>query len=150
MSVTSAQRIHSTYDEARVINRLLIIVGLNALVLVHILDLPSKLQEAPYLAVGYLGLISLALLLMQQLMRRDSPLLYITAGLLGTGVAIAFITTRTVGLPMAMDDIGNWTEPLGLASLIIDVYLVVQAVLALMPLRNQDPFGRARSAITNR
>ena len=150
MSVTSAQRVNSTYDEARVINRLLIIVGLNALVLVHILDLPSKLQEAPYLAVGYLGLISLAILLMQQLMRRESPLLFLAAGLLGAGVATAFIVTRTVGLPMAMDDIGNWTEPLGLASLVIDGYLVVQAVLALMSARNQDSFGRTRSAITNR
>ena len=102
------------------------------------------------MAVGYLGLISLAILLMQQLMRRESPLLFLAAGLLGAGVATAFIVTRTVGLPMAMDDIGNWTEPLGLASLVIDGYLVVQAVLALMSARNQDSFGRTRSAITNR
>ena len=28
--------------------------------------------------------------------------------------------SRTTGLPNAMDDIGNWTEPLGLASLFVE------------------------------
>ena len=133
MSVTSSQPAKTAVDESRVINRLLVLIALNALVLVHILDLPSKMQEAPVLAVAYVGLISVALLLMQQLMYRESAFLYLAAGLLGAAVAIAFITTRTVGLPMAMDDIGNWTEPLGLASLVIDLSLVAMAVRALLP-----------------
>ncbi len=147
MSVTSAPRVKSIHEESRIVNRLLVIVGLNALVLVHILDLPSKLQEAPYLAVGYVGLISVAFLLMQQLMIRDSSFVFVAAGLLGAVVAIAFIATRTVGLPMAMDDIGNWTEPLGLASLVIDVYLVVQVALALTWRPQQDLARSAERAL---
>jgi len=42
----------------------------------------------------------------------------------GGGVALAallgFVYSRTVGLPGGGDDIGNWWEPLGLASLFVE------------------------------
>jgi hypothetical protein len=37
---------------------------------------------------------------------------------------------RTVGMPGAMDDIGNWWEPLGLLSLMVEAWVVWQAVAA--------------------
>lgn len=36
----------------------------------------------------------------------------------------AFVVSRTVGLPGGADDIGNWSEPLGLASLFVEGCLV--------------------------
>ena len=39
--------------------------------------------------------------------------------------------SRTVGLPQGADDIGNWTEPLGLASLFVEGSLVVLSAAVL-------------------
>jgi hypothetical protein len=117
--------------ELLLIHRLLVIIALNALVLIHLLDLPSKVEETPYLAVGYVLLISVAILLMQALISHESTVLFALAAGVGCTVAGAFVLTRTVGLPGATGDIGNWTEPLGLASLVVDVQLVLQSGFAL-------------------
>src|SRR5205814_10260123 len=59
------------------------------------------------------------------------------------GAIVAFVISRTVGLPQGADDIGNWTEPLGLASLFVEGTLVALAVmvlqerLALLPRRSR-------------
>jgi hypothetical protein len=39
---------------------------------------------------------------------------------LGISPFIGYVLSRTRGLPGAMGDIGNWTEPLGLASLYVE------------------------------
>jgi hypothetical protein len=55
--------------------------------------------------------------------------------LLAVGVAagpiIGYVLTRGPGLPDAMDDRGNWGEPLGVASLVVEGVLLVLAVAAL-------------------
>jgi hypothetical protein len=56
-------------------------------------------------------------------------------GLAGVGYTL----TRTVGLPQAMGDIGNWTEPLGLASLFVEGSLVALACTMLAGLRGASP-----------
>jgi len=45
------------------------------------------------------------------------------------------VLSRTTGLPNATDDIGNWTEPLGLASLVVEGCVVAVALGALRALR---------------
>lgn len=55
--------------------------------------------------------------------------------LLALGVAAGplagFILTRTVGLPDATDDIGNWGEPLGIASMVVEGLLLLLALSQL-------------------
>ena len=48
---------------------------------------------------------------------------------------IGFVLSRTTGLPHASDDIGNWTEPLGLASLFVEVTVAAAALgaYAILP-----------------
>jgi hypothetical protein len=67
---------------------------------------------------------------MQQLISRGSSVLFVLSAFLGCGVALAFTVTRTIGLPGATGDLGNWTEPLGLASLVVDVMLIGESGLA--------------------
>jgi hypothetical protein len=45
---------------------------------------------------------------------------------------LGYVLTRTSGLPDATLDVGNWTEPLGLASLVAEglVFCVTAGVLA--------------------
>ena len=51
--------------------------------------------------------------------RHDSRALLASAGLAAL-VIVGFVINRTVGMPNANGDIGNWSEPLGLASLFVE------------------------------
>ena len=46
-------------------------------------------------------------------------------------VIVGYAISRTTGMPGAMDDVGNWLEPLGLASLFVEGTVVVFALPAL-------------------
>jgi hypothetical protein len=47
------------------------------------------------------------------------------------GPIVGYILTRSIGLPNYSDDIGNWTEPLGLTSLAVEGLLLICGVVAL-------------------
>lgn len=49
----------------------------------------------------------------------------------GAGPIIAFCLSRGPGLPNYTDDKGNWTEPIGVASLIVEGLLVLLSLYAL-------------------
>jgi hypothetical protein len=52
-------------------------------------------------------------------------------GLLALGAITGYTLTRTVGLPSATGDVGNWLEPLGLASLFVESILVAVTAYVL-------------------
>ena len=47
---------------------------------------------------------------------------------------VGFTINRTVGMPGATGDIGNWLEPLGLLSLVVEVFVLWQSVAAVVGL----------------
>ncbi|MFJ2720078.1 hypothetical protein [Streptomyces sp. NPDC087437] len=68
--------------------------------------------------------------------------------LLATGVAagplLGYVLSRGPGLPAYSEDIGNWTEPLGLVSLAVEGALLLMSVpLLVRSWRNRD--GRANA-----
>lgn len=109
-------------------------IGLAATAAIHLLDLPGKLKETPYLGVAYIVLIIAALVIMERLFVVASRKDFIAAALLGVAVLVAFAINRTVGMPGATDDIGNWLEPLGLLSLAVEAFVVWQAAAAVATL----------------
>jgi hypothetical protein len=109
-----------------VLSALLIAIGL-----IHLLDLPGKWEETRWMGVAYLGLIAAAVVAADLALRTTLgrlPLL-IAAGV-AAGPMIGFILTRTTGLPDATGDIGNWLEPLGLASLFVEGVTVLLCAIA--------------------
>jgi len=44
-----------------------------------------------------------------------------------------------IGMPGATDDIGNWLEPLGLLSLLVEGFVVWQSLAALAGLSRKQP-----------
>ena len=51
------------------------------------------------------------------------------AGLLAAATILGYVISRTSGLPGDHDDdVGNWLEPLGLASLLIEAIVILLAV----------------------
>jgi hypothetical protein len=108
------------------------VVGLAGIGLIHLLDLPSKLNETPYLGWMYIGLIVSTILCAFDLVRSGSNRAWMTSGLLALGAMTGYTLTRTVGLPDATGDIGNWLEPLGLASLFVEAALVALGAYVLL------------------
>jgi hypothetical protein len=104
--------------------------GLIAIALVHFVDMFSKFKETPYLGVAYLALIGGCLAASERLVRRPSRRLLLVAGALAAAAFLAYVVSRTVGLPAARDDIGNWTEPLGLAALFLEGLVVAMCAYA--------------------
>ena len=104
----------------RPIERTLAVVGLTGVALIHLLDLHDTFVSAPYKGWLYVALIAGALVCAAGLVRRDDARAWTGAALLALGAFAAFVWSRTVGLPSGADDIGNWWEPLGLASMFVE------------------------------
>ena len=112
-----------------VLRQALVVIGLIAVAAIHLLDLRSKMEETPYLGVGYILVIITALVLVERIVVGAKKIDFLAAAGLCLSVLVGFVVNRTVGMPGAMGDIGNWFEPLGLVS------LVVEAVVAWHALR---------------
>ena len=131
------------------ITRGVAVVGLAGVALIHVLDAHDTFVSSPYKGALYLGLIGGTLLTAAALLRGSDARAWAAAGALSIGAFLAFVYSRTVGLPGGADDIGNWWEPLGLASLFVEGCVVALSASVLaerlrarasLPIR---PFVRA-------
>ena len=107
-------------------------LGLLGIALIHLLDLPGKLKETPYLGAAYILLIIVSVAVAEYLMRRHDRRAWLAATALAAAVLLGYVVNRSVGLPGAMDDIGNWLEPLGLASMFVEAVVVVLGLSGLV------------------
>jgi hypothetical protein len=126
------------------------IVGLAGIALIHLLELQGKLEEVPYLGVGYILLIAASVAAAALLIHSNSRVGWTLAGVASMGALVGYILTRTVGLPQSADDIGNWLEPMGLASIFIEGAVAAIAGYALglsarLPARSKEQPVLARS-----
>jgi hypothetical protein len=44
---------------------------------------------------------------------------------------VAYALSRTIGLPLMADDVGNWLEPLGIVSVVTETAVSALALVAL-------------------
>jgi hypothetical protein len=123
-------------------------LGLAAIALIHLLDLQSKWHETKYQFVLFALLIVASMVAAALLLGRRHREGWLLAAGCAAGALIAYALSRSVGLPSASDDIGNWLESLGLASLFVEggVVLLSGYVLAEPVMRRLD--ASRRSAVT--
>ncbi|MEV7287078.1 hypothetical protein AB0O01_21340 [Streptomyces sp. NPDC093252] len=101
-----------------------------AVAVIHVIDQGgiTATRDPSYIGVAYhvleIAALVAALLLLLGLAR--------PGWLLAIGVAVGpllgYLLSRGPGLPDYRDDIGNWTEPLGLVSLAVEALLLLLAV----------------------
>ena len=115
------------------------VVGLAAIALIHVLELQDKLKETPYLGVGYILLVGACVIAGALLMHSNDRRGWILGGGAAWATFLGYSVTRTVGLPQSMGDIGNWLEPMGLASIFLEAIVTAVAVYALTTMRLVAP-----------
>src|SRR3954454_7980301 len=107
-----------------VVARLVAIGGLGGIALIHVLQLPAAFAAVDYLGVLFVIAIVIALGLAALLTRMSDEVVWAATGLLPALLLIGFVLSRTSGLPGFTDDIGDWSERLGLASFVVEGLLV--------------------------
>jgi hypothetical protein len=110
-----------------IVTRSVAAVGLAGIALIHLLDSLGKFQETPYMGWMYVGLIASCLVVAALLIRHGDRRAWTAALVLPAMVLVGFVLSRTTGLPQATGDIGNWGEPLGIASMFVEGALIALA-----------------------
>jgi len=103
-----------------IVTRAIAIVGLAAIALIHLLDSIGKYGETRYLFWMYIALMAASLAVAGAVLHFRDRRVWLASGGLAASAIAGYVLSRTTGLPAAHGDVGNWTEPLGLASLFVE------------------------------
>lgn len=115
--------------------------GMLAIALIHLLDVINKIKETPYLGGLYILLMVSSIAVAFAVLHKGSALSWAAAGGLAGLTLIGFILSRTTGLPSATTDIGNWTEKLGLASMLVEGAVILISLYGLSLSRRETAPG---------
>lgn len=121
---------------------------LGVVALTHLVDLPHKLEEAPYIAALFIALIaaSLGLALVAAAGSRPQAIWTAIGALNATAIA-GYLASRSVGLPGIEDHVGDWLDSAGIIALASETLLVSLALEELFQ-RVERPVGLSlRSAL---
>lgn len=118
------------------IARIVGVIGCLAIAAIHVIDqggLPGmkdpEYVQALYYFLEAAGVVAAALLLAHNARPGWCLALGVAAGPIA-----GYVLSRGPGLPDYVDDIGNWTEPLGVVSLIVEgILLLVAAIIVMTP-----------------
>jgi len=104
---------------------------------------PDYVGVGYYLLEGVSVLTAVALLL--PLVSRLSAAAWTTAAIfVSAGPLLGYALSRGPGLPEYDDDVGNWTEPLGVVSLVVESALLVLALTVLIAARQAQSRSTAQ------
>ena len=124
-----------------VVPRAVGIVGCLAVAAIHVIDqggVPGS-KDPGYVQILYYllevaGVVAAALLLTHYARRG-----WVLALGVAAGPILGYVLSRGPGLPSYSDDIGNWAEPLGVISLIVEGLLLILAAAILSTSRRSRP-----------
>lgn len=102
----------------------------------HIPLIPGHLQEAPYVGVLFILLSVVAVVLAIAVLVVHTDTVWLMAGAVCFAAVLAFLASRTIGLPQMHDDMGMWTEePLGIPAVASEALMAGLAWIHLHPRR---------------
>jgi hypothetical protein len=97
----------------------------------HIPLIHEHLEEAPYVGWLFILLSAACIGLAVAVLFVDDASVWVLSGVICLAAVVAFLASRTVGLPQIGDDVGNWTEPLGIPAVASEALMVALAYLHL-------------------
>jgi hypothetical protein len=98
----------------------------------HVLITPEHVAEAAYLAVAFSVLSAAMVGVGVGLLRQDYLWLWVLGGSSCLAAIILYVISRSVGLPLAEDDIGRWADPAGVVALGAEGFFVVLSSMVLV------------------
>jgi hypothetical protein len=104
-------------------NNLLVWLAIAAIVatgLIHFVEVPDNLAEVPYKGVLF-ALNGLGSMLAAFLIFRSDPRGWQLGIAVAFSAALGYVLSRTIGLPLLPAEPDAWFEPLGIASLLVEV-----------------------------
>lgn len=99
--------------------------------LAHVPVTPEHLNEAPYIGVSFIALTVVCALSFAALLLSDSAAVWLVIGVTCGLAVVAYVVSRTVGLPLMGDDVGNWLETLGVVSVTTETGVAVLSAYVL-------------------
>ena len=121
-----------TVADSAALLRAVTALSLLGLGLIHLIDLPGTMSRSGLDGAAYLGLIGSTVVVATALLLVDSWRLVVLAGVVGVGTFVVYALSRTVGIPGDSVDIGNWSEPLGMASNFVEGIIAVYAAASIV------------------
>ena len=114
---------------ADVIARAVGALALAALAVIHVVDLPGTLGPLPLVGLGYLGIITAAVLIGGVMITRSHWLVWAAAAGLAVSAMGGYVLTRALpgGFLGDHGDVGNWRCPLGIAALSVEALIILLA-----------------------
>jgi hypothetical protein len=106
-------------------------LALVALAVIHVVDLPGTLGPTPLVGIGYLGIISGAVLIGGVLIARPHWLAWTAAAAVAVSAMGGYLLTRALAGGFLGDhsDVGNWRCPLGIAALSVESVILLLVLL---------------------
>jgi hypothetical protein len=92
---------------------------------IHVIDQGGLIgsKDPQYVAIGYWVLEVVGLLIAAPMVLTRSRWTWFVAAGVAAGPFIGYVLSRGPGLPDYTDDKGNWFEPLGVISLVVEAVL---------------------------
>src|SRR5215212_5531858 len=106
-----------------VLARLVGIVSLTAIALIHAVQAPDAFADAGYLDVLFVAAVTAGALLAVALTRTSDHRIWMAAGVFAASILVGYLLSRIVGLPGFTEDLGEWSEPRGLAAMVFESLL---------------------------
>ena len=120
------------------------VLGLVAVAVLHLVQISDTFDESRSLAIAFVLLSVASLVLAVQLLRRATPAVWLAVAFLNGLIMAGYVFTRVASTGFDDGDVGNWSEALGVASLVIEGLLILLSVYAIVEL------SRRSSARTDR
>jgi hypothetical protein len=105
----------------------------------HIPLIRMHLQEAPYIGWGFIVLSVVCIALAVAILFVDDVAIWVVSGAVCLAAVVAFLASRTIGLPQIEDEVGNWTEPLGIPAVASEVLMAALAYVHLRRMPRRAP-----------
>lgn len=116
--------------------------------LAHVPVTPAHLREARYIGLLFILLTVVCVLGASWLLIADSAVVWGVLGVSCMLAVVAYVVSRTIGLPLMADDVGNWFETLGLVSVLTETGVVLLAAVAIR--RAHPAAGAGESRVRRR
>ena len=117
--------------------RLLGAITVLAIGLIHILDAAGTYDSTRWIFWAYMALIAASVPVALLLLNSASRLAWAAAAGLAAGPFVAYLWSRSVGLPGDAPDIGNWLCTLGMAALFVEAVLLGLSATRLLLARSR-------------